>query len=111
MNYGDIIGRLRKLFCLGSDKEIAGLLGVTPLALRVAKNRNAIHYGRLLDVCVLHDKDLNYVFYGEEREVEGSTRKEKIYIDQLLTILRDDKDSSDGRHAKKAIIGLLQLRS
>ena len=105
MNYSDIIGRLRELFCLNSDKEVAGLLGVTPVALRAAKNRNAIHYKHLLRVCVFHRKDLNYVFCGEEQKVGGLTHKETSHVDQLITILR-----GDNKHAKKAIIGLLQLR-
>lgn len=46
------------------SKEKGEVLGFTNLALNMHRNRGSLPYGRIVELCMQHDLDMNFVFKG-----------------------------------------------
>jgi len=70
-NANKIIEKLKNVFNLSTDIELAGLLKISPTTLSTWKSRNSMDYKLIIDLCEAHDIDLNYLFLGRNKSEES----------------------------------------
>ncbi|MBO8183309.1 MAG: helix-turn-helix domain-containing protein [Archaeoglobus sp.] len=61
----NILNRLKIVLDIRKDKNLAKLLGVKPSTLSTWKARNTLDYELLINICVMRNINLNWLFTGQ----------------------------------------------
>jgi phage repressor protein C with HTH and peptisase S24 domain len=64
MDFNSVFSRLKKLFNVTDDKEIADILGISAQNIYDRKRRNSIPHEAIINVLRDTDVNLEYIFYG-----------------------------------------------
>lgn len=86
--FSDIENRIKEVFNISKNTEIADLLGVTSGRYGNWKKRESIPYSEIISLCLSKDIDMKYILTGEKSNkstIKNINFKEEIHkmIDEL----------------------------
>lgn len=67
-NAKKIISQLKKYLGVRTDIELSKLMEVSPSTISTWKKRNSLDYSLVLNLCKVHNIDLNLLFFGTKHE-------------------------------------------
>lgn len=102
ISFIDIENRIKEIFNVNKNTEIAELLGVTPARYGNWKKRESIPYNEIISLCLYKNIDMKYILTGiknNKNDIKNVNFKEEIHkmIDEL-----DEKKAEIYYHLIKA---------
>ena len=70
-----VIERIKNELLLTSDKALCKLLDIKPNTLSTWKKRDTLDFNKVIALCNERQLNLNYIFFGEERETQPTERR------------------------------------
>ncbi|WP_340065159.1 helix-turn-helix domain-containing protein [Ascidiimonas aurantiaca] len=98
-NANKIIEKLKNVFNLSTDVELAGLLKISPTTLSTWKSRNSVDYKLIITLCEENDIDLNQLLLGKKI---GQSHESEPF-NKLLDIVTDEVE-------KRIVVKLEEIR-
>lgn len=85
-NFNDIMERLKLLLKVHSDTAIAEMLEISQSTFAERKKRKSIPYDRIIALCDKKGISVDWLFYGQSRDTEGSGKSSGYRIPILKSI-------------------------
>ncbi|MAT89502.1 MAG: hypothetical protein CMC35_02315 [Flavobacteriaceae bacterium] len=88
-----VIERIKNELLLTSDKALCKLLDIKPNTLSTWKKRDTLDFNKVIALCNERQLNLNYIFFGEERETqptEDVTLKSDSHQQKRLLVVESD---------------------
>ena len=91
VTFETIIDRIKEIFNISKDKDIADKLGVSNQVFANWKMRNKIPYEKLITLCLQEDIDLKYLINGEKNKnfIKKINFKEELH--KLIEDIKEEK--------------------